>query len=85
MARRKKHTAEELHEVVEDQPLVGVVVAAQMLGIANENMGRLRKAGKLPREVPVEGMGRGGRAYVRSEVEKLARQMRREREQAAAS
>lgn len=61
----------------EHPKLIGTNVAASLLGIQTTHMGRLREKDLLPDPVVVEG---GHDAYIRSEVEQLAKQLARERE-----
>lgn len=75
-ARRKKTTAAELRVALKDQPLVGLVGAAHILGVKPPNITRLRRQGRMPDGVQVEG---SAMVYVRSEVVALAKALERER------
>ena len=57
-------------------PLVGSTAAAAILGIPAPHVARLRRQGRMPEPVHVEG---GHDVYVRSEVEALAAVLRSER------
>lgn len=72
MATRSKATPEELRKAIDDQPLVGLTGAAKILGKAPPNVSRLRKAGRMPEPIAVEG---SAPVYVRSEIEALAREL----------
>lgn len=74
--RRKKATALELRAALKDQPLVGLTAAAHILGVLPPNITRLRKQGRMPDGVPVEG---SAMVYIRSEVEVLAKELAAER------
>jgi predicted DNA-binding transcriptional regulator AlpA len=74
--RRKKATPAELRAALKDQPLVGLVEAARILGVKPPNITRLREQGRMPAGVQVEG---AAMVYVRSEVEALAKALARER------
>lgn len=66
-------TTDDLHRGLLREPLVGVKVAASIIGVAAPNFSRYRD-----RLSPVEVEGTGA-AYFRSEVEQLARTMAAER------
>lgn len=74
--RRKKATAADLRQAVKDQPLVGLTAAARVLGIKPPNISRLRKQGRMPEGIKVEG---SAMVYPRSEVESLAKELAAER------
>lgn len=57
--------------------LVGAKRAAEILGVYDSNIARLRRQGRMPKPVPVEGSKAD--AYIKTEVEALARQLERER------
>lgn len=73
-----KSPAQKVLTAVEENPLVGVNRAAQILGTAPPNFRRYR-----PRltEIPVEG---SAAVFVRAEVEELAGELKAEREARAA-
>jgi hypothetical protein len=57
--------------------LISASVAADILGVHLPHLARLRKQGRMPAPVPVEGGVRP--VYRRAEVNVLARQLERER------
>lgn len=63
-------------QMLKDQPLVGLVAAAKLLGIAAPNVSRLRSQGRMPEGIAVEG---AAQVYFRSEVLALAKELERER------
>lgn len=56
--------------------LIGATAAAKLLGVQAPHLARLRKQGRMPDPIPVEG---SADVYVYEEVEKLARTLRAER------
>lgn len=62
--------------MLKDQPLVGLTAAAKILGIAAPNVSRLRKQGRMPEGVEVEG---SAMVYLKSEVAGLAKELAAER------
>lgn len=74
--RRKKATPAEVRVVLGDQPLVGLVAAAKLLGVAPPNVSRLREQGRMPEGIEVEG---SAMVYLRSEVLALAKELAAER------
>lgn len=76
-AANPKLSPEEMHAALKRQKLVGLTAAAKILGIAPPNVARLRAQGRMPEGVPVEG---SADVYLREEVVKLARSMKRERD-----
>lgn len=73
---KKKLTSEQMHAALRKQPLVGLVAAANILGIAPPNVTRLRTQGRMPDPVHVEG---SADVYLKSDIQKLARALSRER------
>lgn len=61
--------------------LVGAQAAARILGVKTPHLARLREQERMPQGIPVEGTND---AYVRQEVEALARQLAKERAKRAA-
>lgn len=61
--------------------LVGAKKAAEILGVYDSHISRLRRRGRMPRAIPVDGSK--SVAYVRGEVEALAVELERERKQRA--
>lgn len=59
-------------------PLVGSTAAAKILGVPTPHVARLRRQGRMPAPVPIEGTAD---AYVKAEVQALARELKRERRQ----
>ena len=57
--------------------LVGVTEAAALLGVPKSNISRLKTQGRMPSPVPVDGPSAD--VWLRSEVEKLAREMKKSR------
>ena len=78
-------TPDDLRDAVNDQPLVTLREAARILGLAPPNVHRLRKQGRMPEPVPLEGRAASGSfmLYIRSEVEELAKELKRERRRRA--
>ena len=60
--------------------LIGPTASARVLGVLPPHISRLRDQGRL-RPIPVEG---SADVYIRSEVEELAAELAREREERAA-
>jgi len=73
---KKRATAQQVRAVLAEQPLVGASAAAKILGIPPPNIARLRKQQRLPAPIPVEGTAD---AYLRSEIEALAKVLRAKR------
>lgn len=67
---------------LEKQPtapdLVGRKVAAEILGVHSPYISRLEEQGRMPDPVPIEGTAP---AYIRAELERLADEIRHEREE----
>jgi hypothetical protein len=61
--------------------LVGATEAAKILGVQTPHVTRLREQGRMPEGVPVAG---SVQAYVREEVEALARELEARRKERAA-
>lgn len=57
--------------------LVGSKRAAEILGVQDSHIARLRRQGRMPRAVPIAGSKAD--AWVETEVRALARQLERER------
>jgi predicted DNA-binding transcriptional regulator AlpA len=57
--------------------LVGAKAASEILGVPDSRIARLRRQGRMPKGVPIKGSKAD--AYVRAEVEVLARELERER------
>lgn len=74
--RRKKATPADLRQAVKDQPLVGLTAAARILGIKPPNISRLRRQGRMPEGIQVEG---SAMVYPRTEIAKLAKELSYER------
>lgn len=60
--------------------LVGSTVAAGLLGVQPPHLARLRDQGRLPDPVPIEG---SVDAYIREEIEALAKELAEERQRRA--
>lgn len=76
VASRRRVSADEARAVLREQPLVGLVAAARLLGVRAPNVTRLRQQGRMPEGVPVEG---SAMVYLRSEIEVLAGELDKER------
>ena len=57
--------------------LVGAKAAAEILGVHDSHIARLRRQGRMPKPVPVAGSKAD--AYIKTEVQALARELKRER------
>lgn len=73
-----KLTPDEVRVLIRKHKLVGLTAAAKILGVAAPNVSRLRAQGRMPDGIPVEG---SADVYLREEVVKLARALKRERGQ----
>jgi transposase-like protein len=75
-ARKRRYSPSEVRDALRSQPLIGLTAAAKRLGIAPPNVSRLRRQGRMPAGIEVEG---SAMVYLESEVEALARELDRER------